>query len=305
MSQTNSSTIQPTIQPTIRPSDQPSTHPRLESIIAATPELAALPTTTVRLLEILEDPIADARHVLEIVDKDPSLTANLLKLCNSAYYGLRRQVGTVRDALVMLGNQTVVTLAFATSMGDVLRSPLTAYRLPQSQLWYHALATALGSAYLVSLTADRSGRERAFTAGLVHDMGKLLLDPQFNERFQQLAPGLTTDELCAAERAALGFDHAEAGAALAKSWHFPDYLSVVIGHHHDPSAPPSDEPVVRAVTAANLIAVQAGFDGGATLAPEPALAEIIDDLGWSEAEWCELVTRLPHDVENLLSLLGD
>ena len=279
----------------------------IQQLIAATNELAALPTTTVRLLELLDDPTVGAGPVLEVVEKDPALTANLLKLCNSAYYGLRRQVGTVREALVMLGNKTVVTLAFAASMGEVLRGSLTGYHLDKSELWHHTLAVALGASYLASVSGDRELRERAFTGGMVHDIGKLLLDKHLGRQLQHIEPGCSADELRAAERSILGFDHAEAGAALAEAWNFPPDLVAVIRYHHRPldSGARVGGELVTAVAAANLAAADLGFGGG-TRPPEHAeMLDQIAKLGVSEELWSDLAGRLPGDLENMLSLIGE
>ena len=118
----------------------------LRELIDGTTELASLPVTTIRLMELLEDPAAAVDRVLRIIEKDPALTANLLKLCNSAYYGMRRRIGSPREALILLGNKTVIMLALATSMGDVLRGQLTAYRLGKEKMWHHSLATAVAAA---------------------------------------------------------------------------------------------------------------------------------------------------------------
>lgn len=279
----------------------------IQQLIAATSELAALPTTTVRLLELLDDPTVGAGPVLEVVEKDPGLTANLLKLCNSAYYGLRRQVGTVREALVLLGNQTVVTLAFAASMGEVLRGSLAGYRLDKSELWHHTLAVALGASHLASVAGDRSLRERAFTGGMVHDIGKLLLDKELRRQRRPIEPGLRTDALRAAERAILGFDHGEAGAALAEAWNFPPDLVAVIRYHDRPlaSGARAAGALVGAVGAANLIAGTVGFGGGTEPLPDSELKAALAELGIDDQLYQDLAARLPSDLENLLSLIGE
>lgn len=274
---------------------------RLQDIIEATGELPALPSTTARLLRLLDDESAAADAVLDVIGHDPSLTANLLKLANSAYYGLRRQVGTLREALVMLGNRTVVQLAFAASLGDVLRGPLAGYRLERDTLWRHSLAVAVGAAHLAGAAGDRALRERAFTGGLVHDIGKLVLNAPLKARLQQLPQTAGFDVLLRSEREILGFDHAEAGRALAVSWNFPAGLVAVIGHHHEPlaavAAGGGDVPMLlRAVAAANLVASRAGFGAGAHCDDETAWLADLAALGVDPAEIEAVLARLPGDV---------
>jgi putative nucleotidyltransferase with HDIG domain len=279
----------------------------LREIIEATGQLPALPATTARLLELMDDESAGTGTVLEVIGTDPALTANLLKLCNSAYYGLRREVGSVHEALVLLGNRTVVQLAFATSLGDVLRGPLAGYRLERDALWRHSLAVAVGAAHLAGAVGDRALRERAFTAGLVHDIGKLVLNGPLKAKLQQLPQTGSYDALRQGERDVLGFDHAEAGRALAESWSFPAALAEVIGRHHDlqgPDAAPASahDPLVRAVAAANLGASRAGFGAG-SVCDDQTWQDTLGRLGIDAGEAEAAVSRLPGDVGALAAAM--
>ena len=285
----------------------------LKDLIAGTSELRSLPSTTMRLMTLLDDATVGADEVLEIIEKDPSLTANLLKLCNSAFYGLRCKVGSSREALVMLGNSTIVNLAFATSMGDVLRGPLAGYHMARNELWYHALGTAMGASYLVSLAGDATLRERAFTGGLVHDIGKLLLNRSLKENLVQLPPDVDAAAQMKAEVDILGFDHAEAGAALGTAWNFPPGLVQLIGAHNiqgtDNSVwgemAPEDQQLVRAVAGANLVAGYCGFGGG-TVAPSVGeLQEAMTVLGFADGVAEDLSARLPDDLDGMLSVIGE
>ncbi|MBK8166732.1 MAG: HDOD domain-containing protein [bacterium] len=280
---------------------------RLREIIEATGQLPALPATTARLLALMDDQSAGAAQVLEVIGTDPALTANLLKLCNSAYYGLRREVGSVHEALVMLGNRTVVQLAFATSLGDVLRGPLAGYRLERDALWRHSLAVAVGAAHLAGVAGDRSLRERAFTAGLVHDIGKLVLNGPLKAKLQQLPQTGSYDALRQGERDLLGFDHAEAGQALAESWNFPAALADVIGRHHDVAAPRAgrgraDDALVTAVVVANLGASRAGFGAG-SVCDDQSWQDALATLGIAPADAEAALARLPGDVGALAAAM--
>ncbi len=285
----------------------------LQDLIAGTSELRSLPSTTMRLMDLLDDATVGADEVLAVIEKDPSLTANLLKLCNSAYYGLRRQVGTARQALVLLGNRTIVNLAFAASMGDVLRGPLTGYHMERNQMWHHALGTALGAAHLASRQPDVSLRERAFTAGLVHDIGKLLLNGALKQKLVQLPSEPTAAALQAAEVQIMGFDHAEAGAALAQAWNFPPALVDLIAGHHRPGGDavggngndPEAATLAAAVAGANAVAAWCGFGGGATAMAGADLTEFMANLGYEEALVDEFAARLPGDLDTMLSVIGE
>jgi putative nucleotidyltransferase with HDIG domain len=251
----------------------------LRELISGTHELASLPTTTAKLLELLDDPCIAADRLLDVIGSDPSLTANLLKLCNSAYYGRKRQIGSVKEALVLLGNKTVVTLAFATSMGKVMRGELAGYGLEKEDLWRHALAVSFGAAAIVGEKGQMALRERAYTAGLVHDVGKLVLDRLLVERLEWTPVSEAETDYRQIEREIIGWDHAEAGAALAQSWNFPEVLVSAIRWHHEPNAASEHGDVAAAVHAADAISSVLGVGGGALTALRMGPLEDLERVG--------------------------
>lgn len=275
----------------------------LEELIASTTELSSLPSTTLRLMTLLDDETVEAAKVLEVIEKDPALTSNLLKLANSAFYGLRRQVGSAREALVLLGNQTVVNLALATSMGDILRGPLVSYRMERGEMWRHALGTALGAGHLARVGDGDVTKERAFTAGLVHDVGKLMLNRPLRDNLESLPPAATPTDLLKAEMEILGFNHAQAGARLGEEWNFPSYLVDIIARYNKPTAGAEDG-LLRAVKAANLATCRIGHGGGCETMSAETFQAITADLGFGAEVLEELVDRLPGDLESLLCVLG-
>jgi putative nucleotidyltransferase with HDIG domain len=215
-------------------------------------------------------------------------------------------VGSVREALVLLGNRTVLTLAFATSMGDILRGPLRAYRLEKQSLWHHSLGTGIAASSLCA-NGSKEERERAFTAGVVHDIGKLLLEHPLRDQLEELPRSDSVQDLLAAERAILGFDHPQAGAALAEAWNFPADLVAAIGAHHAPARAAETEhaALVRAVAAANTVTLMSGLGYGLGAGPEDVALDPLDDLGIEADAARDLAGRLPHDLQNLLALLGE
>jgi putative nucleotidyltransferase with HDIG domain len=210
-------------------------------------------------------------------------------------------VGSVRAALVQLGNRTVVTVAFASSMGRMLQVAVSAYRLPRGELWRHALACGLLAARLAPGGAAGGDRNRLFTAGILHDIGKLLLDRPLRQHLEQLPPDLDDGQLVLAERDLLGFDHAEAGAAVAEAWNFPADLVAAIAGHHRPAPTGSLTAVVRA---ANLLAAAHGHAAGAARVPGPELELALDGAGITGETAAEECDRALRDLDGMLALLG-
>ena len=227
----------------------------LYNLVANTGDLASLPTTVVDLLYLFREEDASAQSVVGILRRDPAMTANVLKMSNSAFYGARREISSVQDALVMLGNRAVVTMAFASGMAPVMRRDLIGYNVSRARFWDHSILAASAS----SFAADRLGygmkKCEAFTAGLVHDVGMLVIDSHLVGTRKTLVTAEPAFDVSGAERRLLGFDHCEAGGMLADNWGFPPVLCQAIRHHHDPRLAGECQDVVRAVAVGNLLAL--------------------------------------------------
>ena len=221
----------------------------LQQLIESAPGFSARPDSVISLLEIIEDPEVDVDKLLPIVDHDPGLTAGLLKLCNSSLYSFNRRIGSPRDALVLIGNLTFARLCFTLSLEPVLHNDLPGYDLGLDDLWKHSLTTAYGAAFLVKSIGRSDLRDRAFTAGLLHDVGKLVLDHGLAEENVSTDGAISMDF----ERDCTGFDHAQAGAALLESWDVPDQVVAAVRWHHDPLQAGDHKSLALAVAVTNEV----------------------------------------------------
>lgn len=273
--------------------------PTITDLVTATGELATLPSTVIALLDVLKDTSTSADKVCVVLERDPAMTANILKLANSAYYGVRRTISNVRDALVMLGNRAVTTLAFATGMAPVLRRDLEGYGEGRDDFWRHSLITGAAASVAADLAGHGRLRTQCFTAGLVHDVGMLVIDRWLVAEGRQLPAFGDETVMRQAERDLLGFDHAETGAALAEAWGFPDLLVSALRYHHAPHEAESDRPVVLAVAAGDLVAtvLGAGADG---VWPADLRTEL-NRLGFDPADFEELRLDLAGDLDQTLA----
>lgn len=232
-------------------------HYVLRDLVSTTGDLAALPGTVVRLLDLLKDQTCAADKVVQVLDQDGAMTANVLKLSNSAFYGVRGTVGNTRQALVLLGNRAVLTLAFATGMVPVMRRNLTGYGIDRDRYWEHSLTSAMAAGVAMERLGDASRACEAFTAGLVHDIGMLALDAHLATNGMKLVPAFPLFNVSEREKAALGFDHCDAGALLAAQWGFPSPLAAAIEYHHRPWDAPCDGDLAAAVLVGDMVAQMA------------------------------------------------
>ena len=194
--------------------------------------LPSLPLTVVALGEAVQDERCTVDRILAILSKDPSLSATLLRLANSAFYIGGGAVMDLRTAVLRLGFDAVANLGTGAAVMKTLKGGA---HLDAQRLWQHSVAVGL-TAKGICILAKRHGQaETAFLTGLLHDIGKIALDTCYPELYtpvlQKVAEGAFFVD---AEREVLGMDHAEAGSLLAADWSFPQTIVEVIRDHHDP-----------------------------------------------------------------------
>ncbi len=193
----------------------------------------------------LTDADADTRDLLAAIDRDPALTARILRTANSPFFAQTRSVTSVTRAVVVLGLPMIRNLTLGLTVWDATTSHLT----PQQArtLWDHSLAVAHAARDLAARTRVCAGGD-AFTAGLLHDVGKMILAKQFPDAYRPLlAEAAMTPLLPETERAAVGHDHAEIGALLFERWRLPKVLVDAVAHHHDAQLAPDLAGLVGAV----------------------------------------------------------
>jgi len=226
-----------------------------------------------KVLKLLDDPDASADQVEQLLKQDPSLTANLLKLTNSAYFGIPSKVGSVRHAIAMLGWKRLSKLVMAACVSAITDREIPGYDLQPGVLWQHSVA--------VSVTAEGLMRElkvaesdEIFTAALLHDLGKLILGGFVEEELDEIEKAAARGiPFQMAEQEVLGTDHAEIGALMLESWSFPPKLVSAVRWHHDPDSAPETNPMTDIVHVANVLCLMIGIGIGVEgLHYEPSVA---------------------------------
>jgi len=157
----------------------------VEQVVAQVKDLPTLPEVTTEVIKLTDDPNATAQDINRVVGKDQGLTAKVLKLANSAYYGFPRRISTVTDATVMLGFQTLRSIVMAASVSDMLSREMKGYSLGSGELWRHSQATAMG-ARLLARQCKYPAADVAYTAGLLHDIGKVILNHYLQDANQRV-----------------------------------------------------------------------------------------------------------------------
>jgi putative nucleotidyltransferase with HDIG domain len=235
----------------------------LQQIVKSVPMLSA---SASRLLQLTSDPDHDMREVISLVKTDANLTARVLKVVNSAAFGLINEITSVDRAISYLGERIIVSIAIGDCAGKLFDKQLGGYEAAAGDLWKHDLRAAIAAREIVIHSNLATSAELAFTAGLLHDIGKSLISDYLQgsapEAIELINSQDSLDYL-EAERKIIGVDHTQSGFELAKAWNLPEELAEVILYHHQPAnASEEFRPLVYAVHLGDNIAMMSGFGTG-------------------------------------------
>lgn len=199
--------------------------------------LPTLPAVVLRIMEVAQDRESSAKQLAEIVSNDQSVFARVLKLANSAFYGFSRQISNITQAVVVLGFDTVRSLALSVSTFDSLSRADSESRFDREGFWVHSIGAGM-AARAIGGAMGSCDSGNLFVAGLLHDVGKVILDSHFREYYGIAVERLMVERrpTVEVEREVLDIDHAEVGGWIAARWRFPDALVAPIAHHHRPEA---------------------------------------------------------------------
>lgn len=246
-------------------------------------QLPAIPAVVQELIQNFGNPALDSPHLAQKISQDQALVAKVLRVANSAFYGLPRQVGTTQEAVVVLGFGTVRSLVLSAGFINAFSASASTACVDREQYWQRSLVVATYARAVAKCL--RQDSETAFTAGLLHDIGLMVLDICAHERFAEVwknAQGGDGEKLIQAERAAFGFDHAELGAEVARRWKFPATIEDAIRYHYQPGHAPFQ--ILTGIVQVARVLALAGEEGR------------------SEDEW---FARIPQILRDALKLDGD
>lgn len=224
--------------------------------------LLPMPQVVLKAQKLLIDPNSSFHNLSDIIESDQEITLSILKIANSAYYMVKKEVYSVKQACVLLGISVIGEIIMAAGTSTLFSKALEAYNMKPKDLWQHSLTTALGSRKIANIVNPALANE-AFLAGLFHDVGKLILDEHIfsrNEAFKNLL-GNSPNNHFKAEKEILGFDHSEVASVFCKKWKFPKTVTKAIRHHHHLNPNPYDELACILYAANNLARISANGNG--------------------------------------------
>jgi len=216
---------------TLETADQPNVLKAVQQVS----QIATLPEITCKIIQIVEDPKSAAKDLRDVITHDVALSAKILKVVNSAFYGLPRQVSSVDRAIVLLGLSTVKNIAIATSVAKMFAGKRFSGRFSPRDLWHHSLACGV-FCKMMTKAREIADRDELFVAGLMHDLGILVENQVFPQKFAEAIDAARNNhvDLCQAETEIIGADHQAFGTALTNKWKFPTLFQLATGYHHQP-----------------------------------------------------------------------
>ena len=228
-------------------------------ILGGATKLPAIPQAVLEALKTIRRPDATFEEISTVLSLDQAITVDVLKLANSAHYGQAGRITSVHKASIVLGLKTLVELIVIVGTSEMLRKKLKGYNIPASYTWKHALATGFAAKILAERKGDENAHD-AFTAGLIHDVGKIVLDPYVFERKADFDDYFASRQrmFYHGEKRLLGFDHAEIAFDLCRTWNIPQEIRDGVKYHHEPSK--VKRRMAYIVHAANIIAKRTSIE---------------------------------------------
>lgn len=274
-------------------------------VLDSVSSLPPLPASVQRLLELVHSDEADFKEISSVIQMDQTLTARTLRAANSALYGVSRKISTVRQASVMLGSEAVVNMALSVSVMNLQNSLKKKWPLSPEAFWQHNMAVAITARQLATELGDANA-DQAFVAGLLHDIGKLIMMQHFGVAYGQvvLAAQDGTDPLHKLEQEIFEIDHAAVGHALCSHWNLPTPIARAVADHHaeDVHAPVSLPDIVRdANDLVKMIGLGNSGNPYAELRSRPYLSQDRMD----QEALHDLILALPDEVRRAQEAFGD
>lgn len=253
-------------------------------------DIPSIPLVLMKILQVLDDDLASAGQMEELILHDPPLSARILKLANSAFYSFRAEVKTISHAISLLGINLVKSLAIGVNIFDSFTRGMRSEAQILNKLWVHSFGVAMVAQEIWTNRSSRKDGEFAFMCGLLHDIGKVVFFKQdaFHYKAVFSADKSPNDpDISRHEMGYYGTDHAAVGAILAKEWGLPPELATIIRYHHSPL----NSPVLMAsaISIADMIAkkTEIGYDGDRKV--NPAVARIQARLNMNAEECNRLI----------------
>jgi putative nucleotidyltransferase with HDIG domain len=276
----------------------------IKSIIKKIDHLTPIPQVASKVMSIAEDPKSSMYDLSKVIIYDTAVTANLLKVVNSAYFGLPEKVDSVHQAIVYLGMAQVVDLVLLSASGENLQTAQEGYDLEAGELWKYSVSSAL----LARELAEKKGVKEThliFTAALLKDIGKVILNQYVKDSFDKINALVTKQNFTfrEAEKEVIGIDHAELGGMVAENWKFSPKMVEIIRHHHRPQEASISEFESAIVYMADTICMMMGIGVGSDGLAYRFHREVVESLELTENEFQKIIAGFVEKIKQMETMI--
>ncbi len=251
------------ITPSSVPVQQGSTNnaPYYKKVVESIDQLPSLPAIVTKLIQVVNSPESSADDAAKLIEKDPGLTSKMIRLANSAFYGIPRSISSVSSAVVILGFNTIRSLVLSASVMKMFAGSQQP-ALDKEKFWRHSISTAMAAKIIVRhfINVRMMDPESAFCAGILHDIGKLIFNEYMSKEYVEVTAFAekNNSSLFDAETKVLGINHAAIGKVISDKWALPLDLEYTLVHHHEPGSADQLNELVATINYADLLAHEAG-----------------------------------------------
>lgn len=272
----------------------------VEKALASIGDIATLPEVTIKIIGIVEDPKSTARDLHEVIKNDPALSVKVLKVVNSAFYGLPGQVASVDRAIILLGLSAVKNIAIAASIARLFKGKRVSDQFSAADLWRHSVAVAVAARSLAKCSPHPVMADEIFVAGLIHDIGTLVERQAYADQFSEVIQRCTDDpsaDFLEMEREIIGADHQAFGVGLTTKWKFPRHLRAAVGFHHNPEAVSVElRNMATLIRVADVMVCQDKLGFYYSARGDNYTQEQLDTLGITEEQVAEVRANVPEQL---------
>ena len=282
---------------------------RYQRIIQDLGQIPTMPTIAAKVMQIVNDPHSSAEDVAKFISRDVALTSKVLRLANSAFYGIPRTISSVNSAIVILGFNTIRSLVLSASVLKVFPAKPGLVAFDRKAFWKHSFMVGIASRMVAQIYRKRKlvDMETAFSAGLLHDIGKIILEQYSNDDYLPVLKAAKDQgiPLYMAEKALLGMSHADVSGMLVDKWQMPNELKGPIVNHHSPMDDKASQDMACIVHYANHLChlKGSGCMENETYTPLVKEAETVLGLGISEEQMLEELEKHIQEAEPFFSLI--
>lgn len=273
-------------------------------IAAQLKSFPSMPGVAVKLFSLMDNPDISVAQIEAVLGQDPGLMANILRLANSAYFGMPSKVGSIKQALLLLGLKRLVQIVIASCVSAIMDKPVTGYDLPPGEFWHHSVGVTVAAEALMK-ELNIKMPEEIFTAALLHDVGKLVVGEHIDNNISQIedstSQGISFET---AENLVLGTNHADIGAQILKQWSLPPVIVNAVRWHHSPESADRADKMLDIIHVANVLCLMIGIGVGRDGLQYLPSEEVVERLGLAPIHLEKVASQVLQWVNELSDALG-